>query len=175
MASLLDRVSTEELRTELPDEFPAEFAEQFEQDLPSEAFTAPGPIGPIGRKLRVRAPKQAPVSATMKRRIAAEIQLYLEMVVGVGEMYCSDCAAVWEEHTKKIADRAAAIVARYPDMAEKFIGSGMIAEIVALGAALRLPVKQLVGHHVTHTISHEHEGNEDDGDYAAYAPYRPAA
>ncbi len=172
MASLLDRVSTAELQTEIGEEFPAEFAEQFEQDLPSAAFAEPATIG---RKLRVRAPKQAPVSATMKRRIAAEIQLYLEMVVGVGEMYCSDCAAVWEEHSKKIADRAAAIIARYPDMAEKFIGSGMIAEIVALGAALRQPVKQLVGHHVTHTISHEHEGTEDDGDYAAYAPYRPAA
>jgi hypothetical protein len=172
MASLLDRVSTAELQTEIGDEFPAEFADQFEQDLPSAAFAEPAPIG---RKLRVRAPKQAPVSATMKRRIAAEIQLYLEMVVGVGEMYCSDCAAVWEEHSKKIADRAAAIIARYPDMAEKFIGSGMIAEIVALGAALRQPVKQIVGHHVTHTISHEHEEPADDGDYAAYAPYRPAA
>lgn len=140
---------------------------------PSSAFGESQSLPMPGRKVAAKLkPTGQPVSAAMRRRIAVEVQLYLEMVVGVGEMYCQPCAMVWDAHVKTISDRAAALISLYPDLAAKFVGSGMIPALVGLGAALRQPVRQVVGHHITHTIRDESSDDDSATDYAGYQPYR---
>lgn len=117
-------------------------------------------------------PSGATLSAAMRKRVSAELRLYLELVVGVGEMYCEPCAAVWSEHLERIAERGTAVMALYPDLAAKFIGTGAIPVVIGLAAALREPVRQMVRHHVTRTLSYEDE--QDQGvDYGNLPPYRP--
>lgn len=170
MGSLLDRVDRAEFDEELPDAFEEEFLDELEDDLPSEAFGKPG----VGKKLSNLKPTASPLSPAMKRRVATELQLYLELLVGVAEMACEPCAEVAAQHVKKVAQRGANIMARYPDLAQKFIGSSAIADLLGLAAALRPIAKQCVGHHVTHSIVYGEEG-VDDGqpDYSNYGPYRP--
>ena len=174
MASLLDKASTADIPESLDSEFAQEFGGEFEQDLPSAAFgeqqSLPTPGRKVAARLRTTGP---PVSAAMRRRIAVELQLYLEMAVGIGEMACPECAEVWDAHVKNISERGAALIALYPDLAEKLIGSGAIPAIVGLGAALRKPVAQVVRHHITHSIGSEdtsHDGTPDYGEYPAYRP-----
>lgn len=172
MGSLLDQAEAPVFDAQFSDDFGDDFPDELEVDPPSAAF-APEAPPTIGKRLAKVTPAGPVVSAATRRRIAAEIQLYVEVLAGITEIKCEECAKVIEAHSKKVAERAADILGRYPDMAEKFIKSGLIAAVVGLGAAVKPIAKQVIGHHVTHSIGEE-GGHGDATDYAEYGPYRPA-
>jgi hypothetical protein len=171
MGGLLDRVDVEELDRDLTVDFSDELTDQFEQDLPSSAFGEQPASTRLGAKLK---PSGAVIPAAMRRRVEAEILLYLELANGACEMACAHCAEFAEQHLKPIAKRAANIVARYPDLAEKLVTGGILGDWIALLIAVRPVIKQVTGHHVTHSIRYEDEetGGEST-DYSGYGPYRP--
>ncbi len=170
MVALLDRIDTEKISPEMPEDFRDELGDEFEQDEPSSAFAPTPPGAKLTDKLK---PPGGLITAGERRRVEAELLLYLELANGACEMACTPCAEFSEQHLKPIAKRAANILARYPDLAYKLIKGGIIADSLALLIAVRPVVKQVVGHHVTHSIVYE--GEEAGGvDLSGYGPYRPS-
>jgi hypothetical protein len=175
MTSLLDRVNHTELEDEFkPDygeEFQGEFEGEFESDpAPGDEQPAQEPRGMARRAAEKMKPSASPVTAAMRRRISAEIQLYLELLGGVVSLRCEECGTAMQDQTKAVADRCASILGRYPDLANKLVSTGVLADWVGLAMALK-PVASTVLHHRQHT-EQEPESDSAAGAYVP-PPYRP--
>lgn len=171
MTAILDRLETPENLDEFPRDLSPEFSDEltdgYEADEPSSAFDAVPASRTLSQKMK---PSGDLITPSEKRRIAAEIEVYLELVNGAWEMGCPHCAEVVEKSIKPVSQRVANILARYPDLARKLIASGIIADWVGLLVALRPIAKQISAHHITHTISYDDEDQGDD--LESFQPYQ---
>lgn len=173
MGSLLDRLDTSEMGTEFEPEFSQEFEPEYEQDpvpeLDPETAAAPASKR-IGARFRPAGPV---VNAATRRRISAELQVYCELVAGLGSLKCEPCAEVARKQIKPFCDRAASIIGRYPDLAEKLIKTGAIGDWIGVASALAPVAQSVVSHHVTHTREHDELGETGGIDPGQYPAYRP--
>jgi len=170
---LLDRVSVAEQDTDFPDEFETEFQDDFNDGYEQD----PAPMEVPDRVPRSRAalarirPTQAPVSARTRKRISAELQVWGEILAMPLQARDPICGEVVAQQMEPVCDRISAILGRYPDLAAKFLGSTVAADVVGLLAALKPIAMVVTAHHITHTIGDNGDDAQLDLDqYPAYQP-----
>ena len=160
--SLLDRVELDDL-----DNAPAEAeAEPLDRD-PAPAESA--------RKRRRRKvteavrPSGRTVTTTTRKRIAAELQAYIELAaipVIVRDPICGDAIHAQAE---PCAEAIAGILGRYPDLADKFLATGLIGDWIKLAMAIKPIFETVWAHHVTKTIGAEGGPDEPPRDANGYS------
>lgn len=169
MASLLDRLSgikisekiSDEIGNEIPDEIPEGWAEEFTPDPP------PGTAKPV----KPLTPKTAgPVGPALKKRISAEIEMYIELAAMPIVMRDPQCGGALHAQAAPIAAAITQILSRYPEMAHKFLATSAMGDWLKLAMALQ-PVGQAVWeHHITKPLE---EVTSDTLDLDAFPVYRP--
>lgn len=169
MAALLDDVkiaSDDQIfGPDLSPDFSDNYEGDFEQDLPSEAIGGSPTAARVRSKLK---PTTEAVPARVKARVAAEFELWLEMFNGLWGLRCEHCADHNQQYLANLAKRGANIAARYPDLVEKIVAGGMLADAIALMSAAAPIVKHGIGHHVTHTIRYADDEEPDGVDTGFY-------
>lgn len=156
--SLLDRVDLDDLHAatdgELPEELerdpaPAENTRKRRRRKVSEA------VRPAGR----------PVTSTTRKRIAAELQAYIELAAIPVVMKDPLCGGAIHAQAEPCAEAIAGILGRYPDLAEKFLATGLIGDWIKLAMAVKPIVETVWAHHVTKVIGAE--GGPDEPTHTA--------
>lgn len=176
MASLLDSVDIPEDEDVYDRDFRPEFTEEFRPAF-SDLEQDPAPGAPAGSSIGRRAasklkpPTGPPASAAFKRRVSAELQVYMELLAGTISIRDEICGTAFSDNAKEACDRIAAILCRYPDLAQKIVSSGMLGDLVGLGLVASRIGRVIAAHHVTKTIGNDESG--DDLDDELYPPYRP--
>lgn len=167
MASLLDRLkgpeTGPELNPEVPDHVPEEWAPELAQD------PAPGKAKPVRAKLRTSA-TSGNVTPALRKRISAEIEAYIELVAMPVILRDETCGAVLHEQAQPIADALTAILARYPDLAHKFLATGVLGDWIKLAVVVK-PVIEVGWRH--HVAKQPEQGEQGDLDVDAFPAYRP--
>lgn len=121
------------------------------------------------------APSARPVSALTRKRIAAELHAYGELLALGVVVRDETCGTVLHEQVKPMADAIADILADYPDLAAKFIASGVIGKWVKLLVVTKPVVEVVWRHHVARSIEPVEGGDRDLIDDGRYAPFRAGA
>ncbi len=169
MASLLDRImgqeNPEEIDPEIPDKIPPEWTRELSQDPPPDTAQAP-------RKRPRQATTSGPVTPALKRRIAAELEAYIELAAIPLVMQDETCGGALHEQAEPIAKAIAQILARYPEIAHKFLATGLIGDWLKLLLAIKPVGQAMWKHHVVKPPEQEGETGEQP-DYSAFQPYRP--
>jgi hypothetical protein len=169
MASLLDKINgrdtAPDIESEVPDEFPQEWAEEYVQD------PAPGPAKAAPKKL-LTVKTTGQITPAMKRRIAAELEAYVQMMAIPVIMRDEVCGGVIHDQAKDIADSIATILSRYPDLAHKFLATGVLGDWVKLLIAIKPIVTVVYSHHISKKTEEE---DHDTPDYSTYPAFRPGA
>lgn len=167
MVSLLDKLkgteSSQESEEEFPDQIPQEWAEEYVQDPP------PGAPGKPARRKIVTTVTSGAVTPAMRRRIAGEIEAYIEILAMPLILRDPVCGGALHEQAKPSADALAGILARYPDLAHKFLATGLFGDCVKVGLALKPFVVAVYMHHIVKRVDEE-EAAPDDTTYPAYRP-----
>lgn len=170
MASLLDRLkgtdNDPEITPEIPDEIPPEW---FDGGPPLAPDPVPGSAKAPRQRLR-QATTGGNVTPALKKRISAEIEAYVEFAAIPIVLRDEVCGGVLHEQARPIADAITAILSRYPDLAHKFLQTGVFGDWLKLGVALTPVVKAFYSHHVA-AKPDEEEGSA--GDQPIYPAYRP--
>jgi hypothetical protein len=164
MASLLDRIKGVEVGPEngpeVPDTVPAEWAGLTPDPEPGDAPPTKAPKAPI---------KVTPVGPALKKRIAAEIEMYIEFAAMPILLRDPVCGGAIHEQAEPIAAAITQILAKYPEIAHKFLATGAVGDWIKLAVALQ-PVGKIVWeHHVT-------KAGQDEGvpvDLTNFDVYRP--
>jgi hypothetical protein len=168
MASLLERLrgqeSDPEMPPEIPDNVPPEWERDLEQDPPPGAKAARVKLRPAGTS--------GAVTPALKKRIKAELEAYVEFVALPIMLRDETCGGVLHEQAAPIADAIANILSRYPDLAHKFLATGMLGDWIKLGVVLQPVLKTMWGHHFTRSAE-EQEETGGERDLAAFPVYRP--
>jgi hypothetical protein len=173
MGSLLDRIrgvefephpdleSIPDIPGEIPDRVPDEWSELTPDPVPG-ARKSSGPAF---------VPKtHGNVTPALKKRISAELEAYIEFAAMPVIMRDPTCGGALHDQAKPIADSITAILAKYPDLAHKFLATGMLGDWLKLGIAFQPVIKAIWDHHVVKTP----EGGQGDGlDLDDFEPYRP--
>lgn len=154
--------SDEEIGTDVPDGVPPEW---------SGLTPDPAPAG--RRSADPLVPKTyGKVTPALKKRIAAEIQAYVEFAAMPVIMRDPVCGGAVHEQAKPIADSIATILARYPEIAHKFLATGVLGDWLKFGLAMQPVLAAVWSHHIAGSPE-QHAGGDDDFDPATLEPYRP--
>ena len=170
MASLLEKiaggtlsVSTEPVFSDA--DVPDSPASLLEPD-PEPGAPAPRPRGPL-----LKPATAGPVTPALKKRISGELEAYIEMMAIPLVFRDEVCGAAVHAQAKPIADAIARILARYPDLAHKFLATGVLGDWIALGLAVKPVIEAVYAHHV----AKPQEETDDGADFGAYPAYRPGS
>lgn len=163
-ASLLDGVDLEDVDV-LPGDPPEEY------DLDPEP--APETTRPRRRRMaEVVKPAGRTIPVATRKRLAAELEAYTELVAMPLVMRDPLCGGALHDQAKPIAEAVAAILARYPDLAAKIIGTSVIADFGKLLIAVK-PVAMVVwSHHISKTVEGATGDDPGQPDYSAYPAFR---
>lgn len=170
MASLLDRLkgtdNDPEISPEIPDEIPSEW---FDGGPPLTPDPVPGSAKPPRQRLR-QATTSGNVTPALKKRISAEVAAYVEFAAIPIVMRDPECGGVLHEQAQPIADAITAILSRYPDLAHKFLQTGVLGDWLKLGVALTPVFRAVWAHHFAVKPDEEEESASDQPIYPAYRP-----
>lgn len=140
-------------------------AELFEQD-PPPGSAAPRPRGPV-----FKATTSGAITPALKKRIAAELEAYgqfLAMPILIRDPVCGE---VVQRQVKPAADAIADIMAEYPEIAHKFMATGILGKWMKLFAVLWPVVQVVYAHHIApKSDDDEGAGGVDLDEYPAYRP-----
>jgi hypothetical protein len=171
--SLLEKIRTGETAVSVNPVFSDADGDGVPDTVPDgwlEPDPAPGaaparPRGPVFKPTTSGA-----ITPAMRKRIAAELEAYGQFLAMPILLRDETCGAVVQRQVKPAADALADILAEYPDIAHKFMATGILGKWMKLFATL-WPVFQVVyAHHIARTPDDE----ESDGvNIDEYAPYRP--
>lgn len=140
----------------------------FDDTLPPD----PKP-GKTRRSRRPRVSKPAaPVKATAaQRRQVADALVMIQSIVGGGiQLRDPICGGSIVANAEKVAEKTVPIICRNPLWLEWFTGSAGFLDVMGLAMALRPVLATAWGHHVSHTI-----GREEDGEPVDYSGYSAPA
>lgn len=170
MTSLLDRLKGEESSEELDDY--SELPDDSEWDgLLQDPPPAATPQQRSKRPSILPPPPSGPaLKLAERRRIAAELEAYGYLLVMPLQIRDPVCGEVARETIKPAADALTGILARYPDLAAKFLATGVFGDWIKLVAVLK-PLAEVVYHH---HIAKDHpalDDQESDVDLNAYPAF----
>ncbi len=168
MVSLLDKIKAVENGQEIdeePGEEPGEEPAFGWDDLPPD----PAPVnrrssGPVVPKTYGK------VTPAMKKRIAAELEVYIELLAMPVMMRDQHCGGAIHDNAGKVADAISQILARYPDVAHKFVTTGVFADGLKLALALK-PIGEAIWEH--HVVKTEGGNDSERLDLDSFQRYRP--
>lgn len=167
MNGLLDKIraakSDPEIDPEIPDTIPPEIAEQYAQDPPPMEPPAGGGKGP-------RRPPAPRGSTVLRRKVAAELEAYARMAALGVAVRDPHCGMAMNDQAKAIADALAEIIARNPQLAEKFIQAGVIGDWAKLLMAVQPVVAAIYRHHIARSTDDQEGSRVDVAQYPAYRP-----
>lgn len=174
MATLLERLKGKDDYPEngdengpvIPDQIPDAWLAEGQQLAPDPV---PGTAKPARVKLR-QATTSGNVTPALRRRISAEIEAYIQFAAIPLVMRDEVCGGALHEQARPMAEAITAILARYPDLAHKFLQTGMLGDWLKLGVVTMPVVKTMWEHHV----SARPEPDEGvPGEQPVYPPFRP--
>lgn len=171
MASLLESLkssnSTPENTSEIDGEIPI-WDEGLEPD------PAPGELKKAPRKL-LKQTTSGSITPAMKKRIAAELEAYIEFAAIPVMMRDPHCGGVLHEQARQVADAIATILSRYPDLAHKFLATGVLGDWMKLLAVLQPIASAIWQHHIVKPKDQATEQQEQQDVIANYPAYRAGA
>lgn len=167
MASLLGKLIGQETpevnAPTIPDTVPPDWAADLAPDPePGDAVPKRGPASP--------AKTSGTVTPTLKKRIEAEVAMYIEFAAMPIVLRDEVCGNAIHQQAEPIAKAITQILSRYPDLAHKFLATGNIGDWIKLAVALQPVGKVIWEHHVTKP---EQEVTAPDVDFDNFEPYRP--
>lgn len=173
MPGLLDRIKGEQTDDEYNEQNNVDIQQEWD-GLGLQPDEPPAPTVPRQNTLRIPIPSSAgpTVTPAMRKRISAELRAYgliAVMPLAIRDPVCGDVA---QAQVEPICDAIADILGHYPDLAAKFIATGVVAGWVKLAMALK-PLAECAYHH---HVAKDHPAltEEDQGvDLGAYPAYRP--
>lgn len=169
MASLLDRIRGQETVpekvVEIPDEVPQEWGEEFAPD------PTPGEV-PKLKKAVIRPTTSGNVTPALKKKISAEIEAYIEFAALPIVLRDPTCGQALHEQAKPIADAIANLLARNPELAHKFLATGVLGDWLKLLSVTYPVLKAVFDHHITKTKDEEEDGGFD---FSAAPAFRPGS
>lgn len=169
---LIDK-STQEIQQEIPQEI-----EDYEDEWDAEDSYAQDPqpeeIAPTASKKRITL-KSVPApssraSAKIRKEVAEEIEATLELLAAAWSITDEECADVLSETSKKIAERAAEILAKNPRLLARFRQGSFLMDWAKFGISLKPLCKAVYQHHVKRIPA----GGETYVDLADFPAYRTA-
>lgn len=168
MTTLLERIVGREIEEESP---PETLTETTQETLDGDPDTDPEPVPrSAGYSL---APVVAKVTPTMRKKIAVELEAYIGMAALPIVMRDPHCGSALHENAKPIAEAIAQILSRYPEIAAKFLATGMLGDWVKL-LMVTTPVVQAVwAHHGPG--AQQDQGVNDDALPDGFDPFRPGS
>lgn len=150
----------------VPDDVSAlDDAGRFDDVLPPD----PKP-GKVRRpKLRTVVRPAAPVrpTAAQRRQVADALVLMQTLLGGAIQFRDPICGGEIVANAESVAEKAVPIICRNPAWLEWFTGSAGFLDVIGLAVALKPVLATFWGHHVSHTIGHEGEG--EPVDYSGYS------
>ncbi len=165
LSTLLARFTGRETDDEIPEETTDEILDR-EPELPPDPSPAPR-----GSSFSLLAPATTgKVTPALKKRIAAEIEMYIEMAAVPVIMRDPTCGTALHQQAKPIADAMAQILSRYPEVAHKFIQTGVFGDWFKLFMAVAPAVKIAWAHHSNPTSEIEDDAPEFPPNFD---PFRP--
>lgn len=168
MTTLLERlkgdVNEPENPAEIPDVIPQEWMPELQQD------PEPGKTRAPRTKLR-QATTSGNVTPALRKRISAEIEAYIQFAAIPLVMRDETCGGVLHEQAQPIAEAITTILSRYPDLAHKFLATGVLGDWLKLGVVLQPVIKTVWDHHVVRKPAEGDTGEQPD--FSAYPIYRP--
>lgn len=147
MATLVDWLSGDKKAPENDEEIVDENTPEIGDDwleLPPDPAPAPRRTGGLSLP-EVAVTKVTPA---LKNRISAELEAYIEMAALPLVMRDPVCGAALHEQAKPMAKAIAQILSRYPEVASKFMASGVLGDWLKLAMATAPVLKAIYGHHV---------------------------
>ena len=174
MGTLLDRLKGVETSRENDPDLDDDFSGEIPDNVPPEwAGLTPDPA-PVPHKPSRDAlvPKTfGKITPALKRRISGELEVYIDLVAMPIVMRDPVCGGALAEQAKPIADAIAQILSRHPEIAHKFLATGMIGDWLKLFAAVQPIAATVWAHHVTDKPDAEDGG--DGFDLNNFDPNRP--
>jgi hypothetical protein len=173
MGTLLDRIKGIETTREMDPDFDPEFDGEIPDSVPPEwAGLTPDPA-PVPRKgTEPLVPKvYAKITPALKKRISSELEVYIELMAMPIVMRDPVCGGAIHEQAKPMADAIAQILSRHPEIASKFLATGMIGDWLKLLAAVQPIASAVWAHHITSTPEQAPGG--DGFDLNNFDPNRP--
>lgn len=138
-------------------------------ELPEPEDALPADPKPVrGRASSV--PKRAPAPTKAVRQEVRDA-LVMMMTIPAGLVSFRDpiCGGAVLDHADKIADSLVPIICRNPRMLAWFTtGSGYM-DFLGVAMAFWPLVSTVYGHHVSHSIGHDHEEAEEASDFSQYS------
>jgi hypothetical protein len=109
---------------------------------------------------RVRPAAPARVSAAVRRQVADSLQVMIVFPATAWAMRDPICGGKMLEQAEASAKALAPIICRNPQMLAWFTNGGGLMDFLAVGSALSPVATTFWGHHISHTIGHDHEGEQ---------------
>lgn len=108
----------------------------------------PVPEGSVPSKAAtVKKPAPA-VTATVKKRLAAEVEMWVELAAMPIVMRDPQCGGAIHENAAPIAEAVTNILAKHPELAAKFLAGGAVGDWMKLALALQPVGKAVWDHHI---------------------------
>lgn len=173
MGALLDRIKGIETGPQMDPDMDTEFDGEIPDGVPPEwAGLTPDPA-PVPRKgSEPLMPKvYAKITPALKKRISGELEVYIELMAMPIVMRDPVCGGAIHEQARPMADAIAQILSRHPEIASKFLATGMIGDWLKLLAAVQPVAAAIWSHHITSTPEQEPGG--DGFDLNNFDPNRP--
>jgi hypothetical protein len=151
--------------SDIPDDVSSlDGASGFDDTLPPDP--KPGKVRRTkGRVSRPAAPVKA--TAAQKRQVADALVLLQSLLGGGIQLRDPVCGGAIVTNAEKVAEKAVPIICRNPLWLEWFTGSAGFLDVLGLAMALRPVLTTVWGHHISHTISTEEDG--EPVDYSGYS------
>lgn len=175
MATLIDFLSPRESAPEIADEIGDENVPEIPAEPSVWADIDPDPAPAAPRKsggLSLPEVAVARVTPALKNRIAGEIEAYIEMAAIPLVMRDPVCGGALHEQAKPMAKAIAQILSRYPELASKFMATGVFGDWIKL-VMVTAPVLRVVYSHHSGPQETPHDHNADLPD--DFDPFRPGS
>lgn len=172
MGVLMDRLKGMNTDPETDSETDLETDVTVPDEVPPEwSGLTPDPA-PVPRKAAdPLMPKIYPkITPALKRRISGELEVYIDLMAMPLVMRDPVCGGAVAQQAKPLADAIAQILSRHPEIASKFLATGMIGDWLKLFAAVQ-PIAQTVWSH--HISTRPAEQEEESFDINSFDPDRP--
>ena len=167
LSTLIDRFIGRETDNEIPDEIPEEILDK-DPDLPPDP-----PPAPRGTSFAMLATSTSGrITPALKKRLAAEIAAYVEMAALPLVMRDPVCGTALHEQAKPMADAIAQILSRYPEVAHKFMATGVFGDWFKLLMVTMPVVKTVWSHHTGPALEIEDDAPEFP---PGFDPFRPGS
>jgi hypothetical protein len=149
----------------VPDTVPQDWS-GVEQD-PAPGAAPPRPRGAVFKPATAGA-----ITPALRKRIAGEIEAYIEMAAIPIVMRDEVCGGAIHAQAKPMADAIANILSRYPDLAHKFLATGVLGDWLKLVLAIKPIAEAIYQHHIVKPVDEE---AVPDVSYDEFQPYRPGS